>query len=322
MSIQVVNAPLVYGSGLSNRTFDLNGVTLQRGPNLGDRSLIQCTGTDNVARDFFIDEMNLSGVTGAALLTGTRCSFEDATLDRCQRYGFIVSRGVSCAMRRLTILKAQHTISGSSGSVGDWSPSVDTTIEDCDIKGMIIDGIKLKNMLRTTVRRNRIDVFPFYPGYEGQSTYYSKSGVYFAGSDTANKDCTMEDNEIFQSAPTPSGLASNRAVLVNADQTAVPSVFSSGNKVVNNTFHDVYTGAWIRGNNYYFEGNAMTNVPVPYKDDGVGNTIIVGVPKYLTLQSSLPQLPWTVNGAGRVNGVYPFAQGATVTLQVPKTIKV
>jgi hypothetical protein len=142
---------------------------------------------------------------------------------------------------------------------------------------MIIDGIKLKQMIRTKVRRNTIDVYPFYPGYDGQSTTYSKSGIYFAASDTANVDCVVEDNDVYQSAKTPAGLSSNRALFANPDQTVNTNVVSSGNRIINNRFTDMYTGVWFKPDthDYYAEGNAMTRVTVPYDNDGYNNTIKV-----------------------------------------------
>jgi len=271
----IVNSTITYGSGQSNQVYDLGGVTYQRGSSLGDKELLRLLGTNNVLKNFNIDDSNLSGVTGVASIGGVDNRIEDATLDNCQRYGFIFVGANRAILRRLTIKKGQHCISGSSGYVGDWrNPSIDCIIENCNISGMIIDGIKLKQMLRTIVRNNVIDVYPKYPGYDGGTTTYSKSGIYFAGTDTANKDCVIENNTVIQSLPTPSGLSNNRAVLINSDQTAVPDVFSSGNKVINNTFKNVYTGAWIRGNNYYLANNAMTGVTVPYDNDGTGNIII------------------------------------------------
>lgn len=275
---------------------------------------------------------NFAGwVSGAVQVRGAGI-LEDCWLDQCQRYGFIVVGGNKAQMRRLHVLWAQHGISGSSGVVGDWrNPSYDTIIEDCDVSGFIIHGIKLKQMVRTIVRNNRVDSFPSHPGYINvpinnpvYGKTYSKVGLVFANGDTATKDSTVENNEFFQSAPTPAGLANNYGVLTTPDQTAVPSVFSSGNVAQNNVFRDVYYGFVTRGKNFTMMNNTMQNVHTPFYNQSGDptNVYIEGIPKYLTLQSSLPQLPWLMNGVARLNGVYPFPTGATVTLQVPKTVSV
>lgn len=271
MSVQIVNSTLTFGSGLSNRIFDLDGITYQRGENLGDKQILKLLGTRNMLRNFYLDDRNLGGVTGVASIGGTDNIIEDAILDRCQRYGFIFVTATRGIFRRITVKKAQHCISGSSGSVGDWNPSIDCIVENCEISGMIIDGIKLKNMLRTIMRNNYIDIFPKYPGYEGGTMTYSKSGIYFASTDTASKDCTVENNTIIQSAP---HILKNRAILLNPDQTTNPNVFSSGNKILNNNLSNMYYGMIIKGNNYYIEQNKMTNINTEYINTGINNTII------------------------------------------------
>jgi len=278
MVTETVNATKTFGSGASNQTFDLGGVTYKRGTSLGDKQVVSLTGMGNILRNFKVDDSGLSGVSGAVSLGGTDCRIEDAELDNCIRYGFIFGFGaLRCTYRRLTIKKCQHGISGSSGSTGEWNSAriqTDCIIEDCDISGMQIDGIKLKQMLRTIVRRNKIDVYPKYPEIS------SKSGIYFAGSDTASKDCIIENNTIYQSAPTPAGVSVSRAMLINADQTVAPTVVSSGNKIRNNVMRDMKTGVWLRPNTkgWYLEANQMIGVATPYDNDGANNTIIPYVP--------------------------------------------
>jgi len=262
LSVVEVNATKVFGAGIVNTVFDLSGVTYKRGPNLGDKQIVALGGRLNVLKNFRLDDSGLSGVSGVAALGGVDNVVEDAYLDNCVRYGFIFGYGaLRNTFRRITIRKCQHGISGSSGSTGEWNTAriqTDCVIENCDISGMQIDGIKLKQMVRTIVRNNKIDVYPFYPEIS------SKSGIYFAGTDTASKDCIVENNTIFQSAPTPSGIATSRAVITNPDQLAVPTVVSTGNVVRNNIFSDMSTGVWIRGSNGRFENNQMIKVPNNY----------------------------------------------------------
>jgi hypothetical protein len=273
-----VNTPLIFGSGLYGQTFDLGGVTYKRGVNLGDKPLLELTGTLNVLRNWRIDDSNLSGVTGTVKLGGTDNYVEDGYLDNCIRYGmfFNGSNAVRCGYRRITIRKCQHGISGGSGSPGQWAPSVDCVVEDYDISGMQIDGIKLKNMLRTIVRRNKIDVYPFNPEIS------SKSGVYFAATDAPNDGCIVEDNIIYQSSPA----SGNRAVLVHPDADVngvVVTTHPSANNVIrNNDLRGMSTGVWLRkgygatigsANYYQVLNNKITSIPTPYDDDGIGNVI-------------------------------------------------
>jgi hypothetical protein len=276
-----------------------------------------------------VDDQFKGYVAGSVSVHGSGQAI-DCGLTNSERYGYIVVGGKNALLRRITIDWAQHGISGESGVSGDWrNPSYDTWIDDCTVRGMIIDGIKLKQMVRTKVTNCHVDVYPFHPGYRGKTTNYSKSGIYLAGSDTATKDSIMENNEIFQSAPTPTGLANNRAFLTTMDQTTVPSVYSSGNIARNNNIHDVYIGFETRGQNFTMENNPMQNVHTPWLNSGTNptwagknNTYIAGIPRLLTLQSALPQLVWTMNGYSTPNGVYGVADGSIVALRAPKTVTV
>ncbi|MCX6820847.1 MAG: right-handed parallel beta-helix repeat-containing protein [Candidatus Aenigmarchaeota archaeon] len=271
-AIATPQAPIIVDSTIKlTSSFDGGGRTYKHGPNLGDNPIFSLTGTGVTLSNVVLDDDNFNGVSGTCALGGTDNTIQDVTLNNCQRYGLIFTKATRGTIRHVTITKAQHGISGSSGSVGEWNPSTDCVIEDNYISGMIIDGIKLKNMLRTTVRNNVIDVYPSNPGYIGDTTTYTKSGIYLAASDTANKDCTIENNYIYQSAP---HALKNRGILVNPDQTSVTSVYSSGNRIVENYMEGMEYGIVVKGNDYYLADNTMAKVNTPILDQGTGNTIV------------------------------------------------
>jgi parallel beta-helix repeat protein len=273
-SVVVVDSTIVL-----TQSFDGGGKTYKHGPNLGDMPLFSLTGSNVVLSNVIIDDGDQSYGTYAAIaIGGTDNIVQDVTVDHCQRYGVVFTQATRGIARRVTILKAQHGISGSSGSTGVWNPSVDCIIENCNIRGQIIDGIKLKNMLRTIVRNNTIDVYPFNPGYVNIPTtdarygeVYTKSGIYVASTDTASKDCIIENNTVFQSAQSS---YSNIGILANQDQTRDLTVFSSGNRITKNTISGMWKGIWLRGSNYYVALNSITSVVYQIDNDGNNNTIV------------------------------------------------
>jgi parallel beta-helix repeat protein len=252
-------------------SFDGGGKTYRHGPNLGDYPMFRLSGTGVTLSNVILDDNNFLGTYAAAVVSGIGNTLQDSSLINCQRYGIVFQTATRGTIRRVTVQKAQHGISGSSGSVGEWNPSTDCVIENNTISGMIIDGIKLKNMLRTIVRNNVIDVYPFNPGYIGGTATYSKSGIYFAATDTANKDCIVANNTIFQSAP---HALKNRGILVNPDQTVHTNVVSTGNRILNNSMRDMEYGILIKGNYYYVAGNHFDDVATTIANTGTNNTVV------------------------------------------------
>lgn len=229
---------------------DGGGNTYIHGPNLGNNPLFHLKGTGVKLSNCVIDDNNVTGTWSAVVIGGTDNVVEDCTLKNCVRYGMTFGGAIRGTYRRIIIEKCQHGISGSSGSVGQWNPSIDCIIEDCTIKNMSVDGIKLKNLERCTISGNSIDV---------ASVAGVKSGIYFAGSDTANKDCTVEGNIIYSSIP-----GKGTGILIHQDQQTNTSVVSTGNIVQNNIIKDTSIGVRLTGSHYQILNNKMTDVAEEY----------------------------------------------------------
>jgi parallel beta-helix repeat protein len=245
-----------------SNNFNGAGKTYIHGPNLGDLPLFRLIGSGATLSNLTVDDNHFLGVWSAVDIGGTDNTVEYVTLKNSSRYGLTFGGALRGTYRHITIEECQHGISGSSGQLSDWNPSVDCLIEDCYIQGMSVCGIKLKNFLRLTIRNNQIDI--------NSDPSSNKSGIYFAGSDTASKFCLVENNNVFSSTP-------HRGYGINIHQDTDPDiVFSEGNVVRNNKITGTNIGIRLTGSHFNIYNNEMINVKTEYEV----KTLVYGSPTF------------------------------------------
>jgi hypothetical protein len=243
-------------------SFDGGGNTYLHGPNLGDKPLFNIKGSGVTLSNAIIDDNNFSGVSGAVRLSGDGNSIKYCTLNNCVRYGFYVASATDFYIGYNTINKAQHGISGATGG-GNSYWGVDGVIEHNTVRGMIIQGIKLKAFRNVVVRYNYVDTTPLYG--------HNPIGICF-NDDAPSVNVIVENNTVEQTAP---GVTAFTYGVYAGKQPSIvdPEVAQTGNVIRNNHIIDIRYGITLYGNNFTVYGNEFTGVSTPIRDYGTGNVI-------------------------------------------------